>query len=115
MSYALDAGQLNKRVTVLEFSESSDGAGGYVDTWPTVGWSTVCSRWARIEPLRGRSYFEAQQAQTEITHRVTMRYSALVKPEHTINYDGRRLDIRTVINVEERGDWMELMCAEVVG
>lgn len=115
MSYYLDAGKLNKRITVLEFSETSDGAGGYLDTWPDTGWTEVLSRWARVEPLRGRGYFEAQQANSEVTHRVTVRYTSEILPEHTINYGGRRLDIQSLINVEERSEWLEIMCVEVLG
>lgn len=114
MMYNVDPGELNRRIQVLEFDEASDGAGGYQDAWPDTGWTEVCKRWARIEPLRGSAFFEAQQSQSEITHRFTVRYTDSIKRQHTINYDSRRFDIDYVINVGDKGDWLEIMAVERV-
>ncbi len=111
-SYYVDPGELDKRVTILRFGKERDDAGGFLDDWPTSGWEQVCTRWARVEPLRGRTYFEAQQARANVTHRVTMRYVEGITPDMTINYAGRRLDIISVIDVNEGHDWMEIMTEE---
>lgn len=112
MSYYVDPGRLDKRVTVLQFSKTRDAAGGFVDVWPASGWAQVCTRWARVEPVRGRTYFEAQQARANVTHRITMRYVEGITPDMTINYGGRRLNVVSVIDVEEAHEWLEVMAEE---
>lgn len=112
MSYYVDPGRLDKRVTVLRFTQERDAAGGFVDVWPTSGWGQVCTRWARVEPVRGRTYFEAQQARANVTHRITMRYVEGITPDMTINYGGRRLNVVSVIDVEEAHEWLEVMAEE---
>lgn len=112
MSYYVDPGSLDKRVTVLRFARERDAAGGFVDVWPASGWAQVCTRWARVEPVRGRTYFEAQQARANVTHRITMRYVEGVTPDMTINYGGRRLNVVSVIDVEEAHEWLEVMAEE---
>lgn len=37
-------------------------------------WSTFAEVWASVEPLQGREYWNAQQTQSDITHKVRMRW-----------------------------------------
>ena len=64
----LDAGKLNKRVQIQELTNTRDAHGGQSQSW-----STVATRWAAIEPLRGRELYEAQQVHERVTVRIIMR------------------------------------------
>lgn len=78
------------------------------------GETEYCRRWVRITPIRGRERFIAQQAQSDVTHRVRMRYDSetkLIEPTFWIKkLDGTRLDIRTVIDVDDAHMEIELEC-----
>lgn len=102
-------GKLRHRITLQELVKTDDGYGGIVETWQDV--ATV---WAAIEPLKGTERYQAQQVQSELTHKVTIRYRAGIKPQMRILYGNRVFDIEAVIDVDERHRWLELLCSEVV-
>ena len=52
----MQAGKLNRRITVERIEEDLDDSG-----YPTETWKTYCKRWASVQPLQGRERFEAQQ------------------------------------------------------
>ncbi len=99
-------GGLKKRVTILEQVHTSDGQGGFTETWQEVG--TV---WAAIEPISGREYYEAMQLSNDVTHRVRMRYMDLT-PHEKIKYDDRVFDIIAVIDVNMEHRELEVLCNE---
>ena len=100
-------GDLRQRVTIESAVVSSDGYGGRPKSWVPV--ATV---WAKVEPLRGREYFEAHQIKTEVTHRVIIRYRPDVTPQMRIKVGSRYLMIESVIDIEERHRFLELICRE---
>lgn len=104
----INIGDLRQRVTIEGYVVSSDGYGGRPKSWVPV--ATV---WAKVEPLRGREYFEAHQIKTEVTHRVIIRYRPDVTPEMRVKVgDNRYLLIESVIDIEERHRFLELICRE---
>jgi len=105
----MNAGKLRHRVTIQELVRADDGYGGIIETWQDV--ATV---WAAVEPLRGSERYRAQQVQAELSHKVTMRYRAGVKPQMRLLHNGRVLNIEAVIDAEERHRWLELLCSEVI-
>jgi SPP1 family predicted phage head-tail adaptor len=64
MTYrVLDAGALDKRVTIQARNESDDGGGGQ-----TIAWTDVAIVWASVAPGTGREFTLAQQLQPELSH-----------------------------------------------
>jgi SPP1 family predicted phage head-tail adaptor len=100
-------GQLRHLIQLQQETTVSDGMGGHVSTW-----ATVAEAFAAIEPLSGREYFAAQQTQSTVTHKVTMRYIDGITSAFCVRYGTRVFDIRAVINNEERHQWLILMCEE---
>lgn len=105
----MNAGKLRHRATIQQLVNTDDGAGGSIETWQNV--ATV---WAAIEPLRGNERYTAQQVQSTLTHKVTIRYREGIKPQMRLTYKGRIFDIESVIDIEERHRWLELFCSEVI-
>ncbi|BER92691.1 phage head closure protein [Atrimonas thermophila] len=101
-------GELRHRVTIQRLNRVPDGMGGYEEQW-----QDVVSLWAKVEPLKGRERFVAQQAQSEVTHRITTRYYSGIEPQMRVVYRNRNFDIEVVINVDEKNEWLELQCVEV--
>lgn len=105
-------GTLRHRIMIEAESQTSDGGGGMSNPWAAP--ITVAKVWAAIQPLRGTERLRAQQLEESITHRITLRYRADIRPSHRVNFKGRIFNIRSVTNVEERNRWLELMCEEGV-
>ena len=102
------AGQLRHRVTIERRTEVDDGAGGSVETWATF--ATV---WAAVIPLTGRELFAAQQVASTVSHRIEMRYLAgVLAGTMRAKHETRVLNIRTVMNIDERDRETHLLCEE---
>lgn len=69
------ANELRHRITLQKRDITQDSDGGQVTTWANVFASradpTIA---AKIEPLSSRELFAAQAVQSEVTHRITVRY-----------------------------------------
>lgn len=103
----MNAGELNKRIT-LQIKTVTRGAYGA----EIIVRSDFATVWAKIEPLRGREYFQAAQIQNENYVRITIRYIKNATPEWGVKYGSKYLDIQSVINIDEANDRIELMCIE---
>ena len=102
-------GKLRHRVTIQQLVNIDDGGGGSIETW-----QDIVPVWAAIEPLRGNERYTAQQVQSTLSHKVTIRYREGVKPQMRLTYKGRVFEVESVIDVEERHQWLELLCSEVI-
>ena len=100
-------GPLRQRVNIQARSATVDAFGQESETWATV--ATV---WASVEPLSGRELLAAQQVQGETTHRIRMRYQAGVTTSSRLLFNLRPFDVRSVINKNESGAFLELLCTE---
>ena len=102
------AGRLRHRVTIETPNDEASTYGG-----PKHVWVPVATVWASVEPLQGREFMAARAANAETTHRVGMRYRGGVTAKQRINFDGRILEIESVMNRDERNAELQLMCKEV--
>jgi SPP1 family predicted phage head-tail adaptor len=69
---------------------------------------------ARVEPLRGDERPRAMQIEAALTHRVTIRHRPDVTARMRLIFDTRIFNIRAVIDVQEQGRFLDLMCEEGV-
>lgn len=105
----MDAGRMDKRVTLQAQTSTRNAIGE-----PVVAWADVATVWAAVEPLQGREFWAQQQVQSEVTTRVRIRYRAGITPDMRVVHQGRVLNIASVIDPQERHDEMQLMCSEGV-
>lgn len=102
--------KLRHKIDLQQKSATRDSFGSEVATWTTK--ATVR---AAIEPLSGREYFMAYQVQSEVTHKITIRYyGGGITPGWRIKFGTRVFDILSVINIEEKNQTMILMAKEFV-
>lgn len=99
--------ELQKRITFQKPLKTDDGNFGSIITWQDV--ATV---WAKIEPLSGREFFESQQIQKEITHKITIRSRKDINETMRIKYEERYFNIEAILDLEEKGKIMEIMATE---
>lgn len=102
-------GEMRHRITIQILSASKDSFQQEIK-----GWTNFETVWAKIEPLSGREFFEAQQMNAEITHRITMRYMKGLNPKMRIMYGERIFDIKTILNIEEKNIELQILCKELV-
>lgn len=103
-------GKLKHKITIEKKTKVSDGAGGWTETWMPF----VSNVSASIDPISGKEFFEAQQTQSSVSHKIRIRYKPGVLPSMRVNFKGRIFAIESVINWEERNRDMMLMCSEEV-
>lgn len=106
----MQAGQLRHRVTIEKPVQGADNEYGE----PAITWTKVCKRWASIEPLSGREYFQAAQVQSEVSHRIIMRYYAGFQHDWRIKYGSRVFGVVSVTHTGELKRETQLMAVELV-
>ena len=105
----IHAGELNKKVTIQGKTVVHDSFGE-----ETISWVKIADVWAAIKPLSGREFIEAQQVQSEISHRIIMRYREGIKPYHQVVWENSVYEILSIINLDTANTALHLMCRELV-
>jgi SPP1 family predicted phage head-tail adaptor len=106
---ALDPGRLRERVTIQSATERRNTLGE-----TTLEWATFAERWASVEGLSSRELLLSGQQQTELTHRVRLRYVTGLTQSMRISWRGRLLEITTLLEHGNRSEH-EILCTERVG
>lgn len=102
-------GNLDKRIEIQSRVLSADTFGE-----PVPAWETIAVVYAAVEPISGREAWQAQQAQADVTHRVTIRFRAELAPKMRFRFRGRALNIDSVVNLEEDDRFSVCLCKEEV-
>lgn len=105
---ALQAGTLRHTINLQSPTIVQDAAGQ-----PQQMWASSLTTRASITSLSGRELFSAQQYIAEATHRITMRYSPLVRAKMRIVFGGTLYRIEAVNDVDMRHRRLDLLCVEV--
>lgn len=93
----IQAGNLDRRITVERFTATEDALGGQVKTW--VPLATV---WGQARPVSDGERFRAGEMAAEIDTRFTIRWGLGVGPKDRIVYGGRVYEIRGVKEIGRR-------------
>ena len=103
----IEAGKLRQSVVLQKRIEVRDRQGGVTESWLTLG-----HRWASITPLSGRELLNAEQLETDITHRVVMRWEEKITNKHRLFMDGRIFNFQSVLNRNEHGAYLDILARE---
>lgn len=100
----MDPGKLNKRITFqLQDLDSEDEE-----------WEDIATTWASINPISGKEYYSAETINSDLTHKIRLRYRRGITPDMRILYNGRIFYIVSVINEYEKNTMLQLMCRELI-
>lgn len=106
----MNAGELRHRVTFQKLVKTQDSFGQ-----PIEQWDDVVPVWVSIEPLVGKQYFAAETVNSEVTHKIKMRYRKGITPDMRCVFKTRIFEIISPpINFKERNVELQIMCKEVV-
>jgi SPP1 family predicted phage head-tail adaptor len=103
----MNADKLRHKVTIQERGITTDEGGGKVE-----GWVNVQTVWANVRPSSASELTLGMQTQQQVTHTVEMRYRAVNKSQQRLLFNGRPLEIQTVVNVGQRGEQLQIKCLE---
>lgn len=90
----------NRSIQPPEFGEVD-----YVENFNDTG--TVFSL---INTVSGTTYFDGVNTETPITHEIYIRFDPTVTAETWVEFDGKRIDILSVEHLDERKEWLKLIC-----
>lgn len=100
-------GDLKHRVALQYQTKVADNMGGFTTTW--VDAASVS---AAIWPVSASETIQAAQATMTITHRIRIRYRAVLKAGWRISYAGRFFNIVSIIDPNMAHRWLDVMCKE---
>ena len=108
----MSIGRMRTPLRIQEYVETRTSDGGIAEAW-----STTQNVWGRVQGLRGRELFSAQQINPQTSHKVTIRYSkGLTSNARLVDPSSSRIfNIESVVDIEDRHQFMELICTEVAG
>ena len=101
-------GKLRDRVTVQQATETRNSLGEVVQSW-----STYATVWASVEGISSREALQQGQVQTDVSHRVQIRYLDGLKQTMRLSWRDRVLEIVSLLEHANRSEH-ELICQETV-
>lgn len=99
----MEAGKLDRRLTLLERALTTNAANEEVETFTSVG--TV---WASKRDVSDRERIENEELGATITTRFQVRHSDLtdgIRPTWRVTCEGRTYDVRAVKEIDRRVGW----------
>lgn len=103
----IQAGTLNKRITIQQQTKVSDLMGGF-----TISWVDVATVWAAIWPVSASEIVKAGATTMTVSHRIRIRYRSIFKAAWRLKFGNRYFAIASVINPNESNEVLDLMCKE---
>jgi SPP1 family predicted phage head-tail adaptor len=106
----MNPGELRHRITIQKLVNTQDTFGQPLEQWPNV--VTV---WASVKPIVGKEFFAAETVNSEVTHKIKIRYRAGITPDMRVKFKNRYFQIiGPPINYKELNTELQLMCRELV-
>ena len=105
------AGDLRHRIDFQVETETADGMGGKNLTWAAVYRAVPAAIW----PVSSRERLDNLKLESEITHKIRVRYISGITSKHRIKYGTRTFDIQGApINHEERNRYLDILATEQI-
>ena len=96
-------GKLRHRL-ILQSPTETRGATGEV----LVTYATDSTVWGSLRPMTGREMSASNQTVEEINYQAEIRYHSTIKSEWRVSYRSQTYEVITVLNYDERNEYMIL-------
>ncbi len=106
---SIRAGKLRNRVTIQSLVNTQDPASGEM----VESWVLLATVWAEVRDLRGTEYWQAAQAQSEVTTLVRIRTRTDILPDMRVLHGSRTLLVDHIVNPDAVPTDLHLLCTEV--
>ena len=107
--YRINPGELRHRITIQKLNNSQNEYGEVSELW-----EDILNVRAGIYPISGKEFFAAETVNSEISHKVKIRYIEGRMPNMRIKFNNRIFSIESVINFQERNIELQLLCKELI-
>lgn len=107
--YRINPGELRHRITIQKLNNSQNEYGEVSELW-----GDILNVRAGIYPISGKEFFAAETVNSEISHKVKIRYIEGIMPNMRIKFNNRIFSIESVINFQERNIELQLLCKELI-
>ena len=105
----VNAGEINKRITIKTQVLTQNSYGEEIITW-----SNFCTVWAKITSSSGKEFYAVQKLNPETTALFKIRYRSGLDTSMRIYYGTRIFDILYIDNVGEGNVEINLLCKELI-
>ena len=102
-------GKFRHFITLQGQGTTRDSGGGI-----SSGFSTIASVYANVVPKSGKEVYKRGKLVGSVTHEITIRYRTDITNASRISFNNKLFNIRSIINIDERGRYLKLMCEEGV-
>lgn len=106
----MEIGSLDKKINILAYQDTEDELGLAHQGRKDVFGHSI---WAKIEPLRGKEYYEQAKDKVEEIVKVTIRYRKGIDENMIISYRGRMYEIQTIADPYMAHVKLEMMCKQL--
>jgi head-tail adaptor len=100
---------LRHRVIIESNSGTTDGEGGFVDTWTT----TIADVPASVDPIQAKQIFQYRSVNVDATHWIKMRGYISITESDRIRWGTRIFEILVIEDIQEMGILHFITCKEV--
>lgn len=107
--YRINPGELRHIITIQKLNNSQNEYGEVLEVW-----EDILNVRAGIYPISGKEFFAAETVNSQITHKVKIRYIKGLTPNMRINFNNRIFSIESIINFQERNIELQLLCKELI-
>ena len=106
--YRINPGEFRHQITIQKIDKIRNDYGELIDTW--VDFLEIR---AAIYPLSGKDFFVAETNNSEVTHKINIRYVEGITSAMRIKFGSRYFEITAPpINFQERNILLQIMCKE---
>ena len=102
-------GDLNKRIILQYETKVSDSMGGF-----TTVWNDAATVFAAIWPTSAAELVQSKQTDMVISHRIRIRFRSVLRPSWRIKFGTRYFNIVSIINPNEKNEYLDIMAREAV-
>lgn len=98
---------------IITFQTKSGEKNSYGENTAS-NWTDVLTTRAGIYPVSGKEFFAAETVNSEVTHKINIRYLKGVSPDMRIKFGVRIFNIISIINFQEKNVEFQLLCKELI-
>ena len=110
--YAINPGELRHKIIFQKLNTDGDNQNGYGE--PIEIWDDILITRAGIYPLSGKEFYSAETVNSEVTHKVNIRYAKGLSPDMRIKFGDRLFFIISIINFQEKNVELQILCKELI-
>ena len=101
----IHAGMLNTAISIERPTKTSDGAGGYSETWAAI---RGAAKRAFVQSFSGSKTFASERLEGRTQLRIVCRYTSNILETDRVVIREKRYQITSINNVEFADKWLEI-------